>query len=80
MQFAVLDKEHVGARAFGDVAAIVEHHGVGVASTLGAMLFDGADHVKARRLGLRRNSRRIRAAIVREADANAAQAFGLVEI
>ena len=51
VDLAVLDEEDVGAGAFGNAALPVEHHRVGIALALGAMLGDGADHVEAGGLG-----------------------------
>ena len=44
---AVAGEEDVGARAFGDAALPVEHHGVGIALLLGPVLGERADHVEA---------------------------------
>ena len=49
----VAHQEDVGAGRLGDVAAPVQHQGVGVALPLGRVLGDGADHVEAGRLGRR---------------------------
>ena len=70
---AVLDEEDVGAGAFGDVALEVEHQRVGVAGPLGAVLFDGADHVEAGGLGAEGRGGGSRAAVLREGDADALQ-------
>ena len=51
MENPVLDEEYIGARGLGDIAAPVQHHGVGETFPLGGVLGDGADHVKAGRLG-----------------------------
>ena len=65
VDLAVLDEEDVGAGAFGDAALPVEHHGVGIAFALGAVLGDGADHVEAGRLGEARRASSDRAGDIR---------------
>ena len=52
-------EEDVGAGAFGDAPLPIEHHGVGVAAPLGAMLGNGADHVEPGGLRLARRGQRI---------------------
>ncbi len=54
VQRPIADEEHVGPRRLGHIAAIVEHHRVGVAVALGGVLGEGADHVQARGLGVHR--------------------------
>ena len=51
----VLDEEDIRAGRFGDVAAIVEHHGVRTAFGLGGVLGHRADHVEAGGLGIVRD-------------------------
>ena len=58
MDHAVLDEEDVCTGRLGHIAAIVEHHRVGVACTLRRMLGEGADHVEPGGLGFGR--RRVR--------------------
>jgi hypothetical protein len=65
------DEEDVGAGAFGDAALPVQHHRVGVAAALGAVLGDGADHVKAGGLGVARRALRIGPAVVGDVEADA---------
>ena len=38
MDFAVLDEKDIGAGALGDAAFPIQHHGVGIAAALGAVL------------------------------------------
>ena len=52
VHLAILHEEDVGARRLGHVAAIIEHHRVGTSLRLGGVFGHGADHVKARRLGM----------------------------
>src|SRR4029077_7979219 len=53
---AILDEEDVGARALRDAPAPVEHERIRKPCALRTMLLDGADHVEARGLALRRRS------------------------
>ena len=66
-----LDEEDVGAGAFGDTALPVEHHGVGIAAPLGAVLGDGADHVEAGGLGMAGRGHRIGAAVFGDVEPDA---------
>ena len=80
VDLAVLDEEDVGAGAFGDAALPVEHHGVGIAFALGAMLGDGADHVEAGGLGEARRGRGIGTAVFGEVEPDALEPLRRVEI
>ena len=75
VQHAVLDEEDVGARAFGDAAAPVEHQGVGIAHALGAVLLQRADHVEPGGLGLGRRGRGVGPAILGDRQPDALEAL-----
>ena len=80
MDHAVLDEEDVGPGALGHIAAVVEHHGVGVAGLLRGVLGDGADHVEAGGLGVDRLGLRRRALVLRPAHSDALGLLGRREI
>ena len=67
----VPDEEDVGAGRLGDIAAPVEHHGVGEALLLGGVLGDGADHVEAGGLGRGRRGLRRGALVLGPGQADA---------
>src|SRR3954452_24317234 len=80
VNLAVLDKEDIGAGAFGHAALPVQYHRIGIALALRPMLADGADRVQAGCLGQRRNRLRVRPAIVGQIEPNALQSFRRIEI
>ena len=80
VQGAILDEEHVRTRALGNIAAIVQHHGVGIAVFLCRMFGDGTDHVEAGGLGVYGLCFRRRAFILGPAHADALGLFLGLEI
>jgi hypothetical protein len=80
VQHAVLDEEHVGAGRLGHIAAIVEHHRVGITVLLGGVLGDGADHVEAGGLGGDRGGLGVGALVLGPGQADALGLGGRVEV
>ena len=77
---AVLDEEDVSAGRFGDLAAMIKHHRIGVALGFGGVLGNGADHVETGSLRGALRRLRIGAAIFGDIEADALQLFGRVEM
>ena len=64
MDHAAFGEENIGAGAFGHAALPIQHHGIGIALALGAVLGNRADHIETRRFGMNRSGGRIGAAII----------------
>ena len=47
VNFSVFDKEDIGARRFGHIAAVIHEERIGAALGLGGVFGHGADHVEA---------------------------------